>query len=181
MLPYAHTIAEQSPPLFESSWAVERLEQFHADGNRLSDVDATRMLVALENITCRDAIWDDMNGDNLGSHVALWTDLTRRAPDEARAPAASLLAFASWLNGDGARAWCALEQVPPDRNYSLAGIVASALQNGLNPNVWEGNSTVIRVLAGDLDESYVPTRPAHREDREIAQRLNGPSPQVPSR
>lgn len=181
LLPYAHVIANQSPPLFESAWALERLEQFHADGNRLTDVDATRMLVAIESISCRDAIWDDMSQDNAASHVAMWTDLTRRAPDEVRAPAGSLLAFASWLQGDGARARCALEQVPADRPYSMAGIVASALQNGLSPKVWEGNSTVIRALAGDLDESYVPTRPAHHQDREIAQRLNGPDYQTPSR
>jgi hypothetical protein len=63
----------------------------------------------------------------------------------------------------------------------MAGIVASALQNGLNPKVRERNSTVIRALAGDLDESYVPTRPAHHQDREIALRLNGPGYQTPSR
>jgi uncharacterized protein DUF4192 len=177
MLPYAHVIAEQSPPLFESAWALERLEQFHADGNRLTDVDATRMLVALEDIKCRDAIWDDMNGDNIASHVTLWTDLTRRAPDEARALAASLLAFSSWLNGDGARAWCALEQVPSDRNYSMAGIVASALHNGLDPHVWDDDREVIRAVASDVDESYVPPPPGRRhQDHEPAPGPSRPGP-----
>lgn len=36
---------------------------------------------------------------------SLWVDMVRRAPDEVRAPAASMAAFASWLSGDGAKAW----------------------------------------------------------------------------
>lgn len=53
-----------------------------------------------------------MNRGNVGSHVALWTDMTKCAPDEVRAAPASLLGFASWLGGHGALAWCALDQMP---------------------------------------------------------------------
>src|SRR3546814_10654640 len=61
-----------------------------------------------------------MSRENHTSHMALWNDLTRRAPDEVRAAPASMLGFASWLHGDGAKAWCALDQVPADRPYSMA-------------------------------------------------------------
>jgi hypothetical protein len=105
----ARTSAASSTPSAERDWALDRLEQFHADGNRLSDVDGARMLVALETISTRDALWEDMSTQNTPSHIALWSDLTRRAPDEVRAAPASMLGFASWLRGDGARAWCALD------------------------------------------------------------------------
>jgi hypothetical protein len=169
LLPFAQVIAKEAPD-FEREWTQERLEQFHADGHRLSDIDATRILLAVQKTTCRDAMWDDMNADNIASHMTLWTDLTRRAPDEVRAPAASLLAFSSWLNRDGATAWCAIDQVPPEPPYTIARIVASALDEGVDPQVWDDNRDVIRALAGHVDESYVPQPPGHRHH------ANAPAP-----
>ena len=43
--------AEGSHSNAERNWAVGRLEPFRADGNRLGDRDATRMLVAWEDIS----------------------------------------------------------------------------------------------------------------------------------
>ena len=122
------------------------------------------MLVALETISTRDALCEDMSRENRTSHMALWNDLTRRAPDEVRAAPASMLGFASWLHGDGAKAWCALDQVPADRPYSMAAIVASALQNGIHPREWERYQTQMRGLADELDESFVPKPPGQRRD-----------------
>ncbi len=130
----------------------------------ISDVDGARMLVALETISTRDALWEDMSRENHTSHMALWNDLTRRAPDEVRAAPASMLGFASWLHGDGAKAWCALDQVPADRPYSMAAIVASALQNGIHPREWERYQTQMRDIAADLDESFVPKPPGQQRD-----------------
>ncbi|MEU4418747.1 hypothetical protein, partial [Nocardia salmonicida] len=74
---------------------------------------------------------------------------------------AALPAFAVLL---GAKAWCALDQVPADRPYSMAAIVASALQNGIHPREWERYQTQMRDLAGELDESFVPKPPEHQRD-----------------
>ena len=76
----------------------------------------------------------------------LWVDMTRRAPDEVRAPAASMAAFASWLSGDGAKAWCALDEVPTDQNYSMAAVVAGVLHGGLPPSEWEVQRSLVRGL-----------------------------------
>ena len=81
----SRTEAAASTPSAERDWALDRLEQFHADGNRLSDVDGARMLLAVEKISTRDALWEDMSTRNTPSEIALWADLTRRAPDEVRA------------------------------------------------------------------------------------------------
>lgn len=156
VLPAARDAAESSTPARERDWALDRLEHFHTDGRRLGDPDAARLLVALETIATRDALWEDMSRENTSSHIAVWIDLTRRAPDEVRAAPAALLGFASWLKGDGARAWCALDQVPADRPYPLPAIVASALQHGLHPREWERAHAQMREIAGELDESYVP-------------------------
>jgi hypothetical protein len=137
LLSGAREAASQTTAHRERSWALGRLEQFHEDGVRLDDGDAARLLVAVESIPIRDTLWNDIGLDNSASHVALWTDLTSRAPDEVRAAPASLLGFAAWQNGNGALAWCALDQVPIGKPYALANLTAIAVQTGIHPREWE--------------------------------------------
>lgn len=152
--------AQVRDPRTERDWALARLAQFHADGFRLSDIDGARLLVSLRTVSTRDALWQDMSAQNAASHIALWTDLTRRAPDEVRAAPAAMLGFASWLNGQGARAWCALDQVPVGPPYPMAAVVAVTVQNGIHPREWELLRDQLRELAAELDESFVPEGPA---------------------
>lgn len=75
-----------------------------------------------------------------------------------------MAAFASWLNGDGAKAWCALDEVPTEQNYTMAAIIAGALHGGLPPSEWENRRSLITGLVAeldfrDLDESYTPGPP----------------------
>jgi hypothetical protein len=167
VLPAARAAAAASSPGHEREWALGRLEQFHADGNRLSEVDGARMLLAMETISTRDVLWEDMSSQNTDSHIALWTDLTRRAPDQVRAAPASMLGFASWLRGDGARAWCALDQVPAERPYSMAAIVAYALQSGVHPREWERHQAQMREVANEFDESFMPRPLGHHDQRDV--------------
>ena len=137
LLPETRDAAHEDTANPEGRWALSRMQRFHRDGVRLSDADAARLLVAVESTPTRDRLWLDMNRGNAASHVALWTDMTQRAPDEVRAAPASLLGFASWLSGHGALAWCALDQVPNDKPYALANLVAAAIQSGMHPREWE--------------------------------------------
>lgn len=137
LLPETRDAARENTARLEGRWALARMQRFQRDGVRLSDPDAARLLVAVESIPIRDRLWLDMTRGNVGSHVALWTDMTQRAPDEVRAAPASLLGFASWLSGHGALAWCALDQVPKDKPYALANLVAAAVQTGMHPREWE--------------------------------------------
>jgi len=154
VLPAVREAAQRSTPVAERNWAVGRLEEFHADGNRLSEPDAARLLVAIESTGARDALWEDMSRDNATAHTAVWTDLTRRAPDEVRTPAASLLAFSSWLGGDGAKAWCALDQIPEGPPYPMAALIATVLQQGGHPDLWERAGAT-----GPETETYNLNRP----------------------
>ena len=175
-LPSAQEAAQESTTIAERNWTVGRLEQFHADGNRLNDTDAARLLVALGSTKVRDPLWEDMSRENATSHSALWTDLTRRAPDEVRTPAASLLGFSSWLKGDGAKAWCALDQIPDGPPYSMASLVATVLQEGVNPAVWEQMRAT-----GAATEAYDPPAPGHRHERDIPTGPEAPGRGAPGR
>ena len=170
LLPETREAVRQNSAQIEGRWALSRIHRFHRDGERLSDPDAARLLVDLDSISIRDRLWLDMTRDNAASHVSLWTDMTKRAPDEVRAAPASLLAFGSWLSGHGAMAWCALDQVPDDRPYALAGLVASAVQTGMHPREWEAVSSAPSTRGADLDADFTrrlpiqqasPVLPAH--------------------
>jgi hypothetical protein len=142
LLPQTRETAHENTAQVEGRWALSRVQRFGRDGVRLDDEDAARLLVAVESISIRDRLWLDMTRGNVATHVSLWTDLTKRAPDEVRAAPASLLAFGGWLSGHGAMAWCALDQVPGDKPYALANLVAAAVQSGMHPREWEASKTL---------------------------------------
>lgn len=127
-------------PAGEAAWA-RRLVRRHADeGNVPSDADAARLLVGILDLRVRDAAWALMTRDSAAAHVALWTDLVRRSPETLVAPPAALLAFAAWLAGHGALAWCAVDRcLEADPGYRLAGYVADALTHAVPPGVWEAD------------------------------------------
>lgn len=122
--------------MVEENWISDTVHQFLHDQVPLSDLDAARMLAGIQDTPLRDAAWLAMSQRDAHEHVALWTDLTRRAPDDVRTPAAGLLAFASWLSGDGARAWVAIDQIPDPSTYNLAQLVATALTHAVPPDSW---------------------------------------------
>ncbi|MBJ7353912.1 MAG: DUF4192 domain-containing protein [Thermoleophilaceae bacterium] len=159
LLPDARQAGAASTPRVEGRWALGRLQQFQDDGIRLTDGDAARMLVALDSIPIRDRLWNDMNRNNAASHVALWIDVTRRAPDQVRAAPASMLGFASWLSGHGAMAWCALDQVPQDKPYALADLVAAAVQMGMHPREWEAAKSQPAGSGMDRASGFAPSQP----------------------
>ncbi|MEI2713841.1 MAG: DUF4192 domain-containing protein [Nocardioides sp.] len=160
LLPAARAAESESAPRTESRWALGRLHRFQHNGFRLDDGDAARLLVALDSIPIRDHLWTDMTRDTAASHIALWTDMTKRAPDEVRAAPASLLAFASWLKGDGAMAWCALDQVPEGKPYALANLVAAAVQGGVHPREWETVKCLPVERGVERASDLAPSRPS---------------------
>ncbi len=137
--------ATADTPAVERQWALQRLEELRDGGTRLNDHDAARLLVAVQITSTRDALWEEMTLERSAAHQSLWVDMTRRAPDEIRAPAASMAAFASWLSG--AKAWCALDEVPTDQNYPMAAIVAGTLDGALPPSEWESRRSLITGLS----------------------------------
>ena len=107
-------------------------------GAPLSAEDAGRLLALVAVDEMRDGAWTLMTREDADRHVDLWRDLVRRAPRELLPAAGSLLAFAAWLDGDGALAWCALDRVASvDPGYRMAGFVGALLERAVPPSTWE--------------------------------------------
>lgn len=156
LLPETRETARGNTVKLEGRGALGRVQRFGRDGVRLDDKDAARLLVAVEAIPIRNQLWLGMTRGNAVSQVALWTAMTKRAPDEVRTAPASLLAFGSWLSGDGAMAWCALDQVPDGKPYTLANLVAAAIESGMHPREWEAAKSMPE---HDMDLAAAPARP----------------------
>ncbi len=122
----------------EGRWVQHRVRRFVEDRQRLDAHDVGRLLVALASVEVRDVAWSEITRATARAHVDLWRDVVRRSPLVALAAPAALLAFAAWLSGDGALAWCAVDrsqEAEPD--YSMAALVAQTLACAMPPSAWE--------------------------------------------
>jgi hypothetical protein len=139
-----HPLGPESPDgarrhlVTEGYWVRERVRRYLRTREPLDDHDAGRVLVAITVIEVRDVAWAEMNRSNASTHVELWRDLVRRTPLELLAAPSALLAFAAWLAGDGALAWCAVERCQEAApGYSMAALVSQALAAAVHPSAWE--------------------------------------------
>lgn len=85
----------------------------------------------------RDEVWAWQDRAHARQAVELWSDAVRRLPRSHVAAPAAVLAFAAWLAGEGALAWCAVDAsraAQPD--HSLAGLVAGLLESATSPAAW---------------------------------------------
>ncbi len=132
------TGAPRAQLVAEGRWVQERLRRFLEDGLPLDVPDLGRLLHLMTDTDVRDGAWAERTRDNARRHVDLWRDVVRRAPVDALAPPATLLAFAAWLAGDGALAWCALDRArAADPDYSMAMLVERALTCAVAPSTWQ--------------------------------------------
>jgi hypothetical protein len=99
--------------------------------------ELARLVRALTEVQLRDVAWAAMNSKDAETHVRLWTDVVVQCPQELLAAPAGLLAFAAWLSGHGALAWCAVDRsLQSDPDHSLARLVAQALDGAVPPSTW---------------------------------------------
>ncbi len=123
---------------------------------QLTERVCARILLALADAGIRDAVLLQL----VRSHAPAgqWavsidrlSDLVRSAPPGQGAGAASLLAAAAWLRGNGALARVALEAaVRHDPEYRLAALLGAVIEAGLDPERWRASFeglTVDRCLA----------------------------------
>jgi len=126
---------DQAAVLGELGWVGARIDQFREDRNYLSDLDAARVLVTISDTGVLDAVM--FSTSRADAHVLseLWQDLTRRAPAEVRDAPATLLAFTSFLEGQGAKTYTALDQLSkPSR---LSRLLEAAVQQAVDPADWD--------------------------------------------
>jgi hypothetical protein len=101
--------------------------------------DAVRLLRAVhDDEAARDAAWLGVSRADAAAHVAVWTDLVRRAPDELLGDAAAVLAMLAWIAGQGALAWCAVDRCRTvDPHHTLATVVSDLLAAAVSPRAWD--------------------------------------------
>lgn len=107
-------------------------------GTRFSVDELAAVALTLPCGTRRDEAWTWLVRSEARSAVDLWTDAVRRLPDRHVAGPAAVLAFAAWLLGDGALAWCAVDRCrDAEPGHSLADLVAQLLESATSPDHWE--------------------------------------------
>jgi hypothetical protein len=132
-------------------WIQRTLRRHVGTGSRLSAADAARLLLLVSCIELRDVAWAELSRHDAARHVELWRDLVRRCPRDLLPAASCLLAFAAWLHGDGALAWCALDRCGEvDRHYPMAAAVRDLLEGAVPPSVWTP------IAEGDLRVFWPP-------------------------
>jgi hypothetical protein len=116
--------------------AVRDAIRRYRSGTSIEDrVRLAFLAVVLADLRVRDDAWAQMDPRRADEHIALWTDIvTGAAPEFVPAPA-SLLAFTAWQAGEGALANVAAERaLAADPAYSMALLIAGAVQAGLPPS-----------------------------------------------
>lgn len=126
--------SEQRP-----EWVRATVLRHASAGTVPSDLEAGRLLRAVgADPAARDAAWMGLARSDARSHVALWTDLLRRAPEAHVPAAAALLGLVAWLAGHGALAWCAVDRARTvEPGHPLAMLVAELLESAFPPSEWE--------------------------------------------
>jgi hypothetical protein len=128
------------PVLDEGAWAADLVDRHVLAGTAPGDDEVARLLRGMLEVRVRDAAWSPMSRRRAPDHLRFWSDVVRRTPAPLLAAPAALLAFAAWLAGQGALAWCALDRcLEADEDYSLADLVAHALNQAVPPESWEGD------------------------------------------
>jgi hypothetical protein len=164
----------------EREWLGARVDTFVRDRELLSDHDAARVLAVLHDTGARDAVESRMSRDHAAVLSDLWSDLVRRAPADVRDAPVVMLALSSYLGGDGAQAWIALDQMTGP--HPLAEVVATALERAIDPRVLEQAFRVegTSALMQRAGLSGAPTQ-AHQSvhQRHATQGIERPNPDQP--
>lgn len=126
---------DTSARIAEVAWLGSKLDEFLETRNYVPDADAARVLAIMHDSGARDAAVYKMTCANAPVFSEFWQDLVRRSPTEVRDSPVTMLALSAYLNGDGAKAWSALDQLAEHDN--LADIVTLALEQAVDPKQWD--------------------------------------------
>ena len=118
-------------------WVTARLETGEGMGEVDPD-DVARVVRDLAVSALNEVAGVTLDRAGAAAHVRLWTDVVRHCPLDLLAPAAGVLALASWLEGHGAMAWCAIDRaLQSDPDCTMARSVGQLLEAAVPPSVWE--------------------------------------------
>lgn len=122
----------------DAIWMQGRIRRWVRDKRELTLPEVARMLTLCSEPILRDVAWAEMTRETAADHVEFWRRLLSLAPHAFVADVALMLAFASWLQGDGALAWCALDRFTGSTGVgTLAAQITGLLENAVPPSLWE--------------------------------------------
>ena len=108
-----------------------------AGGPPVSDLEVARACALVADRRVRDDVWGRMSRGSAPTDVVAWSEMVRRAPLPFDVAPATLLAFASWLDGNGTLARCALDRAfASDAAYPMAHLVRQLLAGAVPPDIW---------------------------------------------
>ncbi len=126
----------------EAHWLFTTVFTHMADGTTPSVDELARLIAACRDNELRDVAWSLITRESASRQVDFWRVVLRCCPVAWAAPPAGLLAFACWLSGQGALAWCAVDRCrESDSGYSMADRIAQVLEAAVPPDAWEGPDT----------------------------------------
>ena len=167
----------------EAAWVGTTLEAFLQDRTYLPDADAARVLAILHDSGARDASMARLTRENALVVSEFWQDLVRRAPSEVRDAPATMLALSSFVAGDGAKAWTALDQLA--EHDQLADLVSLALEQAVDPKTWETfrspASGGVAMQQAALRTTITPDRQRQENNGPGTPGVSGPDSPAPSR
>jgi hypothetical protein len=118
-------------------WVRRFVERWLGEPRPLTDDEAARLAIAVQPVAARDMAWALMSRETADRHRELWEQVLTRVVPPYEPAVACLTAFACWLQGHGAMAWCAVDRaLDADPEYSWAGLIVHSLENAVSPEVW---------------------------------------------
>ena len=116
------------------SQVQQAIREYRAGGRIDSVPHLAWLAVLLSDIRVRDDAWARMTPEHRDEHCRLWTDVLRAAATDFAPAPASLLAFTAWQAGNGALAAIAVDRaLTADPGYSMAHLLAGAIEAALPP------------------------------------------------
>jgi hypothetical protein len=141
--------ADRVRRLCSAAMQPDRLDAQHT-AVRLMSEEMAELAVLADLTPVRDVAWALITHASAREHAELWAQVARHAPGELSAAPLALAGFASWLHGDGAAAWCAVERCLREHpGYSMCLLLAEALHRALPPGAW--SPPPADLLAAGLD------------------------------
>lgn len=100
----------------------------------LSDDDAARLIVGLEDTVVRDECCEWTDTERVGPAQRLWVQLARRAAPGYDVVPLAMVGWFAWRGGDSTLARIAVDKcLRSDPDYSLARLLEEALDSAVNP------------------------------------------------